>query len=77
MRTPLEYLLLLALGAAAALLPCFILGARKKTVFCVLLNCLLGAAVALIPMAAGVFLPAWAVALCGAAGIAGAFFYLL
>lgn len=75
MRTAIEYLMLLSLGAGAALLLCFLSGAKKRVAAIVLINSLIGAAVAFIPMFFGYFLPAWAFPLCGALGAAGAFFY--
>ena len=77
MRTAIEYLMLLSLGAAAALLLCFLSGAKKRVAAIVLINSLIGAAVAFIPMFFGYFLPAWAFPLCGALGAAGAFLYFL
>ncbi len=75
MRTAIEYLMLLALGSAAALLLCYLLGARRRALALAAVNSLLGAAIAFIPMLFGVYLPAWAFPICGALGIAGAFLY--
>lgn len=77
MRTWTEYLLLLAAGTGGALLICFLFGAKRRVLTLVLLNSVAGAAVAFIPMCFGIYLPAWAVAVCGAAGAAGVFLYFI
>ena len=77
MRTFPEYIMLLVAGAALSLLSLFLLGGRKRAVALAGINCLLGALVVFLPMAAGHYLPAWAVFACGALGAAGGFFYLL
>lgn len=77
MRTLPEYIMLLVAGAALSSLFLFLLGGRKRAVAFAGINCLLGALVVFLPMAAGHYLPAWAVFACGALGAAGGFFYLL
>lgn len=77
MRTLPEYLCLLAVGCAAAMTIAYLAGLKRKAFAFVVFNCLAGALTALLPMIWDVFLPPWAVMLCGALGFAGAFFYLL
>ena len=77
MRTLPEYIMLLVAGAALSFLSLFLLGGRKRAAALAGINCLLGALIVFLPMAAGHYLPAWAVFACGALGAAGGFFFLL